>query len=277
MFNHDQRCEVRGAAEKAHSVDASASAGVESLGGRPAGDKQVTVIPPSVWNDLNLDAAARSKATRDSHGNFLLPDLGLASPSADLSPRKKATAFNHTFQSDNHGDVVVNDTEFYIPPLVETSRKQAAVGTAGERLEPAPDNDLGGLPEWKDVDQANRAKSGSVEVERKRTEGTGGSYSDTWQSDGSLRRVSKETTADGTPVSVEQYYYDDHQNLTKMTARLSTGCQESYSYQLIRHADGTISSERESGEIKFPHASKPVKHVYRKRADGQVEDIIVPN
>jgi hypothetical protein len=233
--------------------------------------KADTIISKSVWRDLSPDV--QSKTVPDARGYYVLPDLGLGNPGEDKTPRHKPVSFSDSFPSDNHGDIVVDDSKFYVGPLVETQSRPATAGLDTNGGNQALD-DLDGLPEFK-----NRYKDRSnvLEVVRKRTEGSAGSYTETWQRDGSLLRVSKDNAADGRPLSVQRFHYDDNKNLTKMTSELSTGYRESYTYEIVRHADGTITSERQSAEIRFPKRAEPVKHSYSRTPEGQLEDKFVPN
>lgn len=241
------------------------------------------IVPTKVLKELEPKTQARAK--QDANGIYFIPELGGEAPQPDLKPREQSkNVSSMVFRPDGHGDVFVDDSQLYIPSIIEPSRidsngkasvtNDCAV-TGPIQYLPGEDNDLAGLPEF---DKPNRTKStlnGNVIVAEKVSlhKVTEGSYTERYDGiNRVLTRVSKATDKYGTPLSVESYSFDNRMNLTRMSMTLASGHQESFDYAVVKEPDGKERSLRVSSESKAANQSRSVRHTYRLKPDGTTEE-----
>ncbi|HEY9684963.1 MAG TPA: hypothetical protein V6C86_25525 [Oculatellaceae cyanobacterium] len=235
-----------------------------------------------------LDPKTQARVKQDANGIYFIPELGGEAPQPDLTPREQSKSGNSSvFRPDGHGDVFVDDSQLYIPSIIEPSRidsksKASATtdctGTDAIQYLPGEDNDLAGLPEFDKPDRTKSTKStlnGNVITAEKVSlhKVTEGSYIERYDDTNRvLTRVSKATDKNGTPLSVESYSFDSRMNLTRMSMTLASGHQESFDYAVVKEPDGKERSLRVSSESKAANQSRSVRHTYRLKPDGTTEE-----
>ncbi|HEY9755482.1 MAG TPA: hypothetical protein V6C97_09995 [Oculatellaceae cyanobacterium] len=236
-----------------------------------------------------LDPKTQARVKQDANGIYFIPELGGEAPQPDLTPREQSkngssSSSSSIFRSDGHGDVFVDDSQLYIPSIIEPSRidsksKASATNdcmeTGAIQYLPGEDNDLAGLPEFDKPARTKSTISGNVITAEKVSlhKVTEGSYTERYDDTNRvLTRVSKATDKNGTPLSVESYSFDSRMNLTRMSMTLASGHQESFDYAVVKEPDGAERSMRVSGESKAANQSKPVRHTYRLKPDGTTDE-----